>query len=772
MELIITEKYNAAEQIASILADGHPSRETVNDTPVFTWNDTKCVGLAGHVVELDFDDKYADWGEHHPKNLVDATVEKTPSKESLVNCIQTVGRDADTVIIATDYDREGELIGKEACELIQDVNPSVEVKRALFSSLTAGEIHDAFSDLTQIDDDLAAAGESRQRIDLRWGASLTRFLTLLSDRDDGIISVGRVQTPTLKLIVDREREIEDFDPVTYWEIFSEFRQPPDGDGFEAQYYYYDEDDTQAERVWDESKKNRVCNEINKAFKGEVIDVDVSNRNDNPPIPFNTTEFIKAANAIDFDAKRAMSIAEDLYDEGYITYPRTDNTVYPDDLDIRERVKDLAGKSAFRDSAEMLLDKESLTTTEGDEETTDHPPIHPTETIPSKSGVSDDEWEVYELVVRRFFATVAEKAVWKRTRVNVDAGGHLLKASGKRLVEEGYHDVYPYFDTNESSVPAVEEGDMLQVGEVWSDEKETQPPNRYGQSRLIEKMEAMDLGTKSTRHNTVDTLYDRGYVSGETLSPTEIARAVIGVVEDHAERVASTDMTAELKQRMDLVAEGEKEMRVVTEKSRDMLGEAFNELSGAEKEIREELQEIVTTKADVKEDRDVVGECSECGEDLVVIESGEGSKFIGCSGYPECEVTYSVPNKGKPHVMDESCSEHGLHHVKMIAGSETEVFGCPACNKQAAEKADGVILGDCIDCTDGELIAKRVQTGSRLVGCTNYPDCEYVAPLPPNGELTVTDTECDTHNISHVTITSDEYDSDWELGCPVCNKENM
>jgi DNA topoisomerase-1 len=771
MKLIVTEKYNAAEKIASILSDGQQNRETIQDTPVFSWGETKCIGLAGHVVALDFDAKYSDWGEHHPEKLVDATIQKSPSKQNLVNGIQTVGENADTVIIATDYDREGELIGKEACELIQEVNPDVDVKRALFSSLTSGEITEAFDKLTTIDEDLAAAGESRQRIDLRWGASLTRFLTLLSERADGIISVGRVQTPTLKLVVDREREIENFDPDTYWEIFSEFRIPPDGDAFEAQYYYYGEDDTQQERVWEEGDKKRVCNEINKAFKAEVKEVDVSNRNDNPPIPFDTTEFIKAANAIGFDAKPAMSIAEELYDNGYITYPRTDNTVYPSDLSIRDRIQTLAGKRDFRDSAQSLLDSESLSPTSGDEETTDHPPIHPTDSMPNKNSLGDDEWEVYELVVRRFFATVAEAAVWERTRVDIDAGGNLLKTSGKELVSAGYHSVYPYFDTEESTVPDVEEGEMLQVGDVWGEEKETQPPNRYGQSKLIEKMESLDLGTKSTRHNTVDTLFDRGYVSGNTLSPTDIAKGVINTVENHAERLATEEMTGELKENMDLVAEGEKGMEEVTEKSRNMLGETFTELTGNEKQIREDLQEVVVTQKEKREDRDVIGKCDECNGVLEVIESKEGSKFIGCSEYPECEVTYPLPNKGKPHVMEETCSEHGLHTVKMIAGSATSVFGCPACKKQQAANHKETIIGDCITCSDGDLQIKRIQTGSRIVGCSEYPDCEYVAPLPPDGEIETTNSMCDEHDVKEVVINNEEYDSPWEIGCPVCNAEN-
>jgi DNA topoisomerase-1 len=770
MDLIISEKHNAAQRIAEILSDGTASRQTVSGTPVYEWGDKQSIGLAGHVVELDFTDGYNDWNNVPPSALIDAELDTQPSKPGIVSAVKTLAKNADRVIIATDYDREGELIGKEAHDLAQEANSGIQVDRVRFSSLTAPAIREAFQDPVEIDFNLAAAGEARQIIDLRWGAALTRFLTLAASRGDGVISVGRVQTPTLKLLVDREREIEGFDPDDYWEIVAELCEPPHGTPFEAQYFYLDEDDNEAERLWEESKAKATYSNINGAFKATVTDVSESTRNDNPPVPFSTTEFIKAANAIGFDAKPAMSIAEDLYDNGFITYPRTDNTVYPEEMDARELLSTLALRSSFEEDAKALLENDELEATEGDSETTDHPPIHPTQDMPPSGELSDSEWRIYELVVRRFFATFAEPAVWKRSRIDADADGHSLKANGKRLVEPGYHDVYPYYDTDETSVPAVSEGDMLQISDVELQEKQTQPPNRYGQSQLIEKMESLGVGTKSTRHNTIDKLYDRDYVKSNPPEPTPLAIALIEAVEEYSPQVGTADMTSELEGDMTAIAEADTTLDTVTSESCSMLRDVFDDLEGAEAEIRDAMKDHLGDGDTATED-DSVGDCPECGEWLLPREAKSGSKFVGCNGYPECEFTLPLPNKGKVHLLDDVCSDHDLHKVKMIAGKKTHVFGCPQCKKEESEESDDRVIGECPDCSTGELAIKRVQTGSRLVGCTDYPDCDYSLPLPKNGELEVTDEMCADHNLPEVVIHQEDSSSPWELGCPICNYEN-
>jgi len=765
MELIITEKDNAARRIADILSGGSAEATRENSVNVYEWGGKRCVGLSGHVVGVDFPPEYSDWRDVEPHELIDASVEKTPTKQNIVATLRLLARRADAVSIATDYDREGELIGKEAYEIVREVNDDVPIKRVRFSSITEREVTEAFDNPDDIDFDLAAAGEARQIIDLVWGAALTRFLSLAARQlGDDFISVGRVQSPTLRLIVDREREIEAFEPEDYWELFAELAAEDDGEAFEAQYFYLDDAGNEAERVLDEDDAEAVLDALEAASAATVTDVDRRTRTDRPPAPFNTTQFIRAAGSLGYSAKRAMSIAEDLYTAGYMTYPRTDNTVYPEDLDPEELLDEFVGHRELGDSAESLLEAESLSPTEGDEETTDHPPIHPTGEIPVRgTDVNEDEWEVYELVVRRFYVTVAETAEWEHLKVVADADGHDLKANGKRLVEAGYHDVYPYYSTSENYVPGVDVGEELVLSDPRLEAKQTQPPRRYGQSRLIETMEDMGIGTKATRHETIEKLYDRGYVENDPPIPTALAKAVVEAAEEYADRVVSEDMTAQLEQDMDAIAAGDATLEDVTDESREMLETVFENLRDKREAIGTHLQESL--KADK-----TLGECPESGHALLLRSSRQGSYFVGCDGYPDCEYTLPLPSTGKPLLLDRECDEHGLREVKMLAGRQTFVHGCPLCASENA--GEGPIIGDCPDCGsehDGELAIKTLEAGSRLVGCTRYPDCDYSLPLPRRGDIVVTDETCDEHDLPHIEIHDDEDDDDpWELGCPICN----
>jgi len=767
-ELIITEKDNAARRIADILSGGSAESDRVNGVNVYKWGGKRCIGLSGHVVGVDFPPEYSDWRDVEPVELISADVEKRPTQENIVAALRRLARPASRVVIATDYDREGELIGKEAYELVREVNDEAPVDRVRFSSITDREVTEAFADPDELDFHLAAAGEARQIVDLMWGASLTRFLSLSARQlGDDFISVGRVQGPTLKLIVDREREIDAFDPEDYWELFADLTK--DDETFEAQYFYLDADDTEASRVQDEATADAVHDTLASASAATVEEVRRRTRTDDPPAPFNTTQFIRAASGIGYSAQRAMSIAEDLYTAGYITYPRTDNTVYPEDLDPRELLDALASGQRFGDDAASLLDADDITPTTGDEETTDHPPIHPTDELPSASDLSEDEWEVYELVVRRFLATVAEPATWEHLRVVATVDGDeldpSLKANGKRLIDPGYHAVYPYRSTTENYVPDVTEGAELAVTEARLEAKQTQPPRRYGQSRLIETMEDMGIGTKATRHDVIQKLYDRGYIEGDPPRPTRLARGVVEASEEFADLIVSEEMTAQLEADMQAIARGEATLEDVTDESREMLERVFDRLTESREALGDHLRESL--KADK-----TVGPCPESDHDLVIRRSRNGSYFVGCDGYPDCEYTLPLPSTGKPILLDETCPDHGLHDVKMLAGRKTFVHGCPLCAAEAADEEPDLIVGSCPECGDeagGELAIKRLRSGGRLVGCTRYPDCEYSLPMPRQGEAELTDEQCDEHGLPGVRITYDDEDREpWDLGCPICN----
>ncbi|HNS83078.1 MAG TPA: DNA topoisomerase, partial [Methanolinea sp.] len=316
MYLIVTEKNISARRISGILAGKERVRE-VKDGGVssYLFDETVVVGLKGHVVEVDFVEGYSNWRSESrtPRSLIDAPTVKVPTEKKIVSLIQKLARKATRVTIATDFDTEGELIGKEAYELVRDANPRVRVDRARFSAITPEEIRHAFSATTDLDFDLAAAGEARQVIDLVWGASLTRFLSLAARRGGAnILSVGRVQSPTLAMIVDREREIDSFVPEKYWQLH--LLTEKQGQQMEARHTTSRFTERgEAEGARDRTKEPLVVTEVKEGVKV-----------DRAPSPFDTTSFIVAAARLGFSAASAMRLAEDLYMNGFISYPRTDN----------------------------------------------------------------------------------------------------------------------------------------------------------------------------------------------------------------------------------------------------------------------------------------------------------------------------------------------------------------------------------------------------------------------------------------------------------------
>jgi DNA topoisomerase-1 len=280
------------------------------------------------------------------------------------------------------------------------------------------------------------------------------------------------------------------------------------------------------------------------------------------------------------------------------------------------------------------------------------------------------------------------------------------------------------------------------------------------------MEQLGVGTKSTRHNTLQKLYDRGYIEDDPPKPTGLAMAVVEAAERFADHIVDEGMTAQLERDMTAIAEGEKTLDEVTDESREMLRRVFADLHDHREEIGEFLRESL--KADK-----TLGPCPECGSDLLVRRARRGSYFVGCDGYPDCEYTLPLPSTGEPTLVDEACEEHGLRHVKMLAGRSTFVHGCPQCQADEADATEDEVIGACPDCgeeTGGELAIKRTRAGGRLVGCTRYPECDYSLPLPRRGDIEVTDARCDEHDLPELVVTDGKDDDPWELGCPICNFE--
>jgi DNA topoisomerase-1 len=757
LRLVVSEKNIAAKRIAEILAVGTPKSEKVYTTPVYTFRgrdgeDWVSMGLKGHIMEVDFPEEVPDpaapktqvplkkWSLASLPVLVAAPILKLPAEKGLIQSLKSLAKKADDVIIATDFDREGELIGADARDVVREVNKTVPVSRVRFSAITKDEIQRAFGDPGSISEELAQAGESRQDIDLVWGAALTRYMTLAlqtkTRRPFGdVLSAGRVQTPTLKLIVDREAERDRFVPEDYWTVKGAFEAG--GEPITASHA--------TDRFKTEAAALAVLEAVEGATTGTVVETKNTRRKVDPPVPFNTTSMMAAAANEGLTPARTMQVAESLYMSGYISYPRVDNTVYPPSLDLKGILSTLAEVPTFSEHARRIL-ASPLKPTRGPKETTDHPPIHPT-------GAGDPEkldgqaWKLYNLVARRFLATLSGPAFIEATRVDIDVAGQRFAAKGDVVVTPGFRAVYPYGLKKDEHLPAMAQGDVVAFLGATMEAKQTQPPARYSAGKLIQEMERLGLGTKATRHDIIQTLADRKYVTGEPIEPTCKGITVVTALAEYAERITTPEMTSELDAEMDAIAEGSDSRVRVVEHSRKLLGGVMDVLLEHVDEVAERLK--TATDEDAK-----VGVCPVSGHDLTIKFSPKSkSYFVGCSGYPECGQTYPLPKMSKFEAVEGLCEVCGAPRIKVIAFRKKPTIMClsPDC---PTKQGPSMTVGKCPKC-GGELRVHYSQFGKRYVRCENYDAKDHPVsyPLPQSGEIHVTDQTCGACGAPKVTITT-------------------
>ncbi len=724
MKLIVTEKADAARKIADILGakvtvkeHGRGRQKVRSYHFVYEGDDAVAIGLRGHVMETVFPDRYRRWSLKHLGEMIDAPdlawVVDAGAAGTLA-ALRTVAKGASEVVIATDYDREGELIGHEALEILRgdalkrhpDDKPGKPRKKAAgatgrgkaaaeppaaledngdphvkpmlpaaavdrhvrvrYSALTKEEVQAAFAKPSTVDFNLAEAAHSRQDIDLIWGAVLTRFMSLASYRyGSEYLAVGRVQSPTLRLVVERELERRAFLPVPYWEIKATLDH--EGEPFEVAH---------ARGRFDSQEAMETALGRAQVETAEVTAYKAEPKDDKPPAPFNTTALMSAASGSGMTPARAMRAAESLYLDGLISYPRTDNTVYPPSLDLRGSLSELSRWQPVAATAARLHGQDKLTASRGKKRTTDHPPIYPVG-VPAKE-LSGDQAKVYDLVVRRFLATLLPAAVIERQRVDIRIGEEPFLAYGARVASLGYLEVYEkYAAKRDRPLPALQPGDVLKVLDLRSEAKETQPPGRYGQGKLIEKMEDLGLGTKATRADIIQHLYDRNYVRDNPVEPTELGVALIAAFDAAMEKapvdISSSEMTSELEQRMDRISEGELRRDEVVAESTQMLEQAWKLLDSHVTDIRDRI------KSGVREDL-TLGECKVCGGQLRVLRGKTGKRFVACVGKegeePKpaaegerprrgCGQTFPLPQRGTITPTGKTCGACGWPEIKVV-----------------------------------------------------------------------------------------------------------
>ncbi|HIH16339.1 MAG TPA: hypothetical protein HA252_02960 [Candidatus Diapherotrites archaeon] len=471
---------------------------------------------------------------------------------------------------------------------------------------------------------------------------------------------GVILHNTLALIVDREKERKAFNKQKFWvlnAVFEKDRKP-----FEAEH--------KSGRFWEKAEAEKAFG-VREAKHGKVTKVSSQKRSIAKPIPFNTTGFLRSASAIGFTAGEAMNCAETLYQMGLTSYPRTDNTVYSKNLDLKAVLQELGKCVELSAEVQKILALGRIDPSAG-KESKDHPPIHPVSAA-QKGKLAERQWKIYELIVRRFLATLSEDAETMNQAVDIDLEGEAFVARGQLILKKGWKEFYPYSQLNEVILPELRERDVVDLKKLDLLEKETEPPARYSQGSLIKLMEDNGLGTKATRHEIIRKLYARAYIHGlKALEPNEIAFSVTEVLEKYAAGLAKPKMTAELENEMDLIAAGKKTKKEVVEDSRRLLLASLEELLKNKADIGLELRKALQADS-------LFGKCDRCGQLLRKIKSRNNKWFLGCTGYPKCTNTYPLPQNGKITPLSVPCPDCGKPTFR-VQGQRYRYEMCvdPAC----------------------------------------------------------------------------------------------
>ena len=670
MRLIITEKNNSAKKIADILSAGSAKDDATYKVPFYTWSDSegdhRTVGLKGHVMGVAFPEEYSNWQKTDLHDLIDATLIPEPTDKNVVKAVRKLAKEADSVVIATDFDREGELIGHEALQQAMESNP--EIVAGLIEERPAGEARPLLR---------AHEGRDRARI-LRARRSLVRARLRRRRAPGHRPDLGCHAHPrrlarhaALRLQLSLRRPRPEPEPRPRRRARARAPRPraqallgglrkfehPDG-SFEAHHA--------TDKFWDEAEANAAL--AGTKSPGVVKDVTARKNSRKPPTPLNTTAFTTdASSRLGITPASAMRIAEDLYMDGFISYPRTDNTVYPKSLNTRELVQQMVRIPEFEAGA-------SSSTARWRRPAARRRPRPPADLSDTgglsgrpRRGPEAPRLRARRAPLHRDLRAADDHRVHPRQHRGRVRG---VLRPGSVVVDAGFAKIYTYARSSDDEIPALEAGQELPLdGEPWSVGKETQPPSRISQGKLIELMEERGLGTKATRADIIQKLYDRGYVYSNPPIPSETGIAMYKAFKQYVPRMATPEMTAELERDMDLIAAGEMTKDDVLAESREML-------HGTTKEMQDQSEDLAKVVwAGMDEDK-FLGPCEVCaGLGAPFTRTARrtafasstckgGKRFWGCEGYnrddPEhadsCRNSGPLPGRGyELWRLEESCS---------------------------------------------------------------------------------------------------------------------
>jgi DNA topoisomerase I len=679
----------------------------------------------------------------------EAEYEVPDAKKKVVSDLKAAHKKAAELWLATDFDREGEAIAFHVAELL-GVSPN-DAHRVTFTEITEGAVGEAFRNPRTIDLKLVEAQQARRILDRLVGYSIS---PLLWKKVRPGLSAGRVQSPALRLIVEREREIQAFQAKEYWSIQARLSRDRDEDAFLAELKQIGEEKLAA----NPDKKGKVLGNEEEAgvhaanlerASYRVLDVTRSERKRNPAPPFTTSTLQQeAARKLGFSSRKTMRVAQQLYEGvtlpgegqvGLITYMRTDSVNIAEQAlaEISDVVRLHYGKEYALDSPRRYKKKQR-----GAQEA--HEAIRPTMAarLPDvvRPHLDRDQARLYQLVWQRAVASQMAQAVFDQVGVDVeatveDAPRYLLRATGQTMKFDGFIKVYregrdegPDEDA-ESLLPELTADQVLRLLEVLPEQHFTQPPPRYTEASLIKKLEELGIGRPSTYSSIVSTLLDREYVQLEErrFHPEDVGEVTTDVLMDRfGDHFLDYEFTARMESELDDIAEGKMAWTQVL----DEFHAPF------ERKVEKAEQELERPEEELDE---LCPRCPEEGREpgRLVIKLGRRGKFVGCKNYPECRYTRDVDGQERPEpeLLEETCPECGRQLVKRVGryGPFVGCSGYPDCRYvKREEKKTGVT---CPKCGEGELVEKRARRrrGSVFYGCNRYPDCDFTVGQRPLSE---------------------------------------
>jgi len=683
----------------------------------FLGKDYQVIASKGHIRDL----PKSRFGITFDENTHQLIPKYSIAKENAptVKAIRDLAKQADTIYIATDEDREGEAIGWHIAHAIKK-DPQ-ELPRIVFHEITKTAIKNALKHFRKIDMNMVNAQQARRILDRIVGYKLS---PLLSSKIQKGLSGGRVQSSTLKLVVDREREIKAFVPVEYWSIDTLFQKD-----IEATLIKY-----QQEKITKLSIKTKEdAQKIVQSVKNDsylISKIETKERKSATPPPFMTSTLQQVASSkLGFTPKKTMMIAQTLYEgvktpdgtSGVITYMRTDSlNIAKEAVDA---VRDVIG-SKFGEKYLPKKPKVYGTKAKGAQEA--HEAIRPTllHFTPeiAQSFLKADEIKLYRLIYERFMASQMEDARFEQQSIIFTGKENEFRASGRKLVFDGFYKLLGNED-KDKLLPILKEGDEAYIQSVQAKQHFTEPPSRYSEASLIKKLESEGVGRPSTYAPTIATLSTRTYVSIEKkqIIPTEMAFTVIEILEKHFANIVDISFTAKMEEELDKISEGKEDWQQLL----------IDFYASFMKQIEEGKANIVSLKVA----KPIGRKCPQCGEELL-LRSGRFGQFIACSGFPKCKYTEQVDEEGnvvetKVEKSDEKCEKCG-HDMIIKNGRNGKFLACsnyPQCkNTKSMESEKKISNVPCPEC-GGKLIYKQSRRGA-FWGCENYPDCKFISKFEP------------------------------------------